>query len=265
VPPRPTPGRRGQGSGVQGARAAARATVAAALALTRADAPAQALSEAYTALFDDESRAAYDRFGRTAGAQGANFDPRAVYAAVFGGPELEPWVGVLAMNAPIDERIAHEYEVSLATQHTLHEQVRQRTREGPPLSAAESQRLRAALHAADELVAEKRALLDVEALKVQDARVAQCARHLLEYVQEYTTAGPAGADALRAKTRRELERLRLVSLGEPMAAAIGYVYVHESRRLLGAHGARRSRCAERATPHRLTTSRRHLFPPLATC
>ena len=60
------------------------------------------LSEAYQTLFDEERRAVYDALGRE-GLQGnaVYSDPRQVFAAVFGGPEFEPWVGQL--GATMDE------------------------------------------------------------------------------------------------------------------------------------------------------------------
>lgn len=75
--------------------------------------------------------------------------------------------------------------------------------------------------------------------RVQAERVAKCVDWLRAYVQDWTAGGPAGAQALQAKARRDLEKLRRVSLGEPMAHAIGYVYRHESQRILGVHGASR--------------------------
>ena len=62
------------------------------------------LSEAYQTLFDEERRAVYDTFGRD-GMQSAETyaDPRQVFAAVFGGPEFEPWVGTL--GAVVDEEV----------------------------------------------------------------------------------------------------------------------------------------------------------------
>jgi len=62
------------------------------------------LSEAYETLFDEERRAVYDALG-PAGMEGDGLhtDPRQVFAAVFGGPEFEPWVGML--GATIDEEL----------------------------------------------------------------------------------------------------------------------------------------------------------------
>ena len=58
------------------------------------------LSDAYQTLFDNERRAAYDLHGK-AGEQGGTWvDPRDLYAATFGGPEFEPWVGVLGAQPP---------------------------------------------------------------------------------------------------------------------------------------------------------------------
>lgn len=71
---------------------------------------------------------------------------------------------------------------------------------------------------------------------MQAERVAKCVEWLRDYVQDWTAGGSAGAEALKAKARRDLEKLRLVSLGEPMAHAIGYVYRHEAQRILGVHG-----------------------------
>ena len=44
------------------------------------------LSEAYQTLFDEERRAAYDKYGRAGlNSEGIYSDPREVFAAVFGG------------------------------------------------------------------------------------------------------------------------------------------------------------------------------------
>ena len=62
------------------------------------------LSQAYQTLFDEERRAVYDAFGRDGMQSDESYaDPRQVFAAVFGGPEFEPWVGVL--GAAVDEEL----------------------------------------------------------------------------------------------------------------------------------------------------------------
>ena len=62
------------------------------------------LSQAYQTLFDEERRAVYDAFGCDGMQSDDSYaDPRQVFAAVFGGPEFEPWVGVL--GAAVDEEL----------------------------------------------------------------------------------------------------------------------------------------------------------------
>ena len=62
------------------------------------------LSQAYQTLFDEERRAVYDAFGRDGMQSDDSYaDPCQVFAAVFGGPEFEPWVGVL--GAAVDEEL----------------------------------------------------------------------------------------------------------------------------------------------------------------
>ena len=61
----------------------------------------KAISDAYQTLFDDDRRKAYDEHGK-AGLEGVDIDPREMYAAVFGGPEFEPWIGTLGATPPDD-------------------------------------------------------------------------------------------------------------------------------------------------------------------
>jgi DnaJ-class molecular chaperone len=62
------------------------------------------LSQAYQTLFDEERRAVYDAFGRDGMQSDDSYaDPCQVFAAVFGGPEFEPWVGML--GAAVDEEL----------------------------------------------------------------------------------------------------------------------------------------------------------------
>ena len=64
----------------------------------------QELSNAYQTLFDEERRATYDAFGQDSSQNAdAYADPKQVFAATFGGPEFEPWVGIL--GASCDEQL----------------------------------------------------------------------------------------------------------------------------------------------------------------
>ena len=129
----------------------------------------KALSEAYQTLFDDESRARYDQLGR-AGAQSSGMDPKDVFAAVFGGPEFEPFVGTLAMAAPVDEKMSAEADAALMELMRRHGELRQRQERGPPLTPAEAEAAKAELHALNEVAGEKRAILEAEMDRVQMER-----------------------------------------------------------------------------------------------
>ena len=64
----------------------------------------QELSNAYQTLFDEERRATYDAFGQDSSQNAdAYADPKQVFAATFGGPEFEPWVGILGTSC--DEQL----------------------------------------------------------------------------------------------------------------------------------------------------------------
>ena len=76
------------------------------------------LSEAYQTLVDSERRAVYDAFGPEGLRGDVNVDPRQVFAAVFGGPEFEPWVGVLGASV-LGTGVLHPHTRSLSTQHSL--------------------------------------------------------------------------------------------------------------------------------------------------
>ena len=76
------------------------------------------LSEAYQTLVDSERRAVYDAFGPEGLRGDVNVDPRQVFAAVFGGPEFEPWVGVL--GASVDEKLQADVKTAQERSNANH-------------------------------------------------------------------------------------------------------------------------------------------------
>lgn len=190
----------------------------------------KALSEAYTVLFDEESRATYDAVGRE-GMQASTVDPKDIFAAVFGGPEFEPFIGVLAMCADVDDRLAQEAEAAGAALLEAHQELSRRRAEGPPPSAAEAEAQRARLLQLQREAAATRGALDEAMAAVQAARVAKCAEHLRAYLSPYTAGGEAGRAAFAATARADLARLRAGNLGEPICNAIGYIYVHHTNKV----------------------------------
>ncbi|KAJ1632291.1 hypothetical protein T492DRAFT_627913 [Pavlovales sp. CCMP2436] len=193
------------------------------------------LSEAYQVIFDEESRATYDELG-AAGMQHSTVDPRDVFAAVFGGPEFLPWVGTLAMCAPIDEKLAAGADAAMQRLVALHQELGRRHEQSPPLTAEEVEEKKAELGKLQKAHAEAQALLDANVQAVQATRVAACVEALRAYVQPYTSGGEAGRAAFLAKAREDAATLKKAKLGDPMLNCLGYVYVHATNKLLGAHG-----------------------------
>ena len=79
----------------------------------------QELSNAYQTLFDEERRATYDAFGQDSSQNAdAYADPKQVFAATFGGPEFEPWVGILGTSC--DEQLQAALHAAQELSHGRH-------------------------------------------------------------------------------------------------------------------------------------------------
>jgi hypothetical protein len=189
----------------------------------------KALSEAYQCLFDDETRAAYDQFGKE-GTQASGVDPRDVFAAVFGGPDFEPWVGTLAMCAHENEQLVSAVERAASELATFQAALRARRAELPPLSASELEAKKAEADALNATYLAAREALEAEQARTQAERVRKCVDHLRAYLAPPPptsaasgSAGAAGAQPseFATRARADLARLRALNMGEPMLNAIG--------------------------------------------
>jgi len=187
----------------------------------------KAVSEAYQVLFDDDTRSAYDQHGKSGVQGGSQFaDAREVFAAVFGGPEFEPFIGTLKMCADVDEQLQKEVNDSLEAMMKKRSQLAETRVSG---NAEELDALRKDFE-------EKSEKLNEATEKQQKERVLKCAEILRKRIQSYVSADGTGRDAFRAALRTEFDQLRQVAMGEPLLHTIGYVYCYHSQRLLGKHG-----------------------------
>jgi len=196
----------------------------------------KSVSEAYQILSDDDSRAAYDRSGRAGVQGGGDFaDPREVFAAMFGGPEFEPFVGILRMCAPEDEKLQQEADDANQIFQTRREELLHIQRAGPlsQADAADAQRELEKLQADAEAKATK---VDEANRLVQQARVSDCATILRKRTDEYADLDEVGRQSFLQRVRREFTELQASNMGDPMLYAIGYVYVYETQKILGRHG-----------------------------
>lgn len=200
---------------------------------TDKEAEFKAVSEAYQVLFDDDSRATYDRLGRE-GLQGqGNFaDAKDVFAAVFGGPEFEPYIGTLKMCAPVDEKLQQDVEEAFATLQ-MRRQEFQQLAEAVQLSAAEVDHAKKELEALRRDVDEKQKKFDEANAIVQQHRVDECAGFLQKMTEQYVTVGKEGKESFIASVKQEFEKLRQCNMGEPMLHSIGYIYMYQSQKILG--------------------------------
>ena len=225
----------------------------------------KAISDAYQTLFDDDRRKAYDEHGK-AGLEGVDIDPREMYAAVFGGPEFEPWIGTLGATPPDDviqaaATASATLEAKLAQMRKLQESVRadeQGEKAGlqagdgaePPMSRAsvdsELAACEAELAVLRAVAREKGEALEAAARELQAARVAACVAFLSERVAPFVALTVAlhatpGADAELVARREawkggveaEFASLCAQPMGEPILRTLAYAYVREAQKLLG--------------------------------
>ena len=205
------------------------------------------LSEAYQTLFDEERRAAYDALG-CGGLQSAGLytDPRQVFAAVFGGPEFEPWVGVL--GASVDESLQEAADKVYERVKENRAALKHLFAVGAPadvIAAAKEEKdslrseHRAALNVVEEAAAEmqwERVRACVEALEARIAPfIAACLR--CDEGEEGTRAREAARANFEAELTREADTLRRCSMGDEMLRAIGYAYVRQTQKRLGNRAA----------------------------
>ena len=195
----------------------------------------KALSEAYQTLFDDTARAAYDRYGKQEGGAPNFADARDVFAATFGGPEFEPWVGTLAMAREVDEGLQNAAATTAAAAMAKRQEIEAARAEQRP---ADEVRLRAELAPLDAAAAAAEAALQEAHKAAQALRVQQLAALLKARVEGYVAAAvvlPAEElasvrDAFSEGAREDFTKLAACNLGEPMLEAIGYVYVRQTQK-----------------------------------
>lgn len=202
------------------------------------------LSEAYQTLFDEERRAVYDAMGR-AGLHGDNTytDPRQVFAAVFGGPEFESWVGVL--GTVVDEELQEPVQWAQQRTRENHEKllalIRAKDPPTPPDELAACREVQRALQEVE--TAALQAVKDAVA-EMEQQNVSTCATALEARIAPYVAAALAGADVDAASKElarstfvdsitQERDKLRRCSMGEEMLHALGYAYVRETQKIRG--------------------------------
>jgi len=196
----------------------------------------KAVSEAYQVLFDEDARAKYDRLGKEGLSGEGNFaDARDVFAAVFGGPEFEPYIGTLKMCAPVDEKLQQDVEEAAAMLRARQEELRM-LQETVRLEPADIQNARTELDALRQDMKAKQIILDDANLKVQKERVQECAAFLRKRTDQYIAVGEEGRESFRESIKTEYETLKAGNMGEPILNAIGYVYMYETQKLLGKRG-----------------------------
>lgn len=158
------------------------------------------LSEAYQTLFDEERRAAYDALGP--GGMQAYTDPRQVFAAVFGGPEFEPWVGVLGTS--VDESLQERADVAAERVRENYEELRRLLASGADPDAIDMCKHEKGLRREEHRAALK--AIEVATAELQRERVVACVEALEARIAPWLAAALSDADAeSRAVARRRFE------------------------------------------------------------
>ena len=188
------------------------------------------LSEAYQTLFDDERRAAYDKHGK-ASLEGNTVDPREVFAAVFGGPEFEPFIGQL--GAQPDEAVLGAAAASQSALASKLEELRALQAAGESADSPAVEACRAEVAALRFDADEKRKALDQALAALQAARINACAEVLRARVAQFDPRNGPAVDAFRLAAMADERRLRECSMGEQMVRALGYAYVRQAQKVLG--------------------------------
>ncbi len=200
----------------------------------------KALSEAYQTLFDDTARAAYDRYGKQEGGAPNFADARDVFAATFGGPEFEPWVGILGTSC--DEQLQAALHAAQERTKENHARLMAMHKARAPSDEVQACRdVQRSLDQAEDLA--RKAIADATA-EAQRRNVASCVETLEARIAPFVAAALAGDevdDAARALAREafdasitdEFHRLRRCSMGEEMLAVLGYAFVRQTQTVRG--------------------------------
>lgn len=194
----------------------------------------KALSEAYQTLFDAERRSAYDQHGREGLQGGGTYgDPREVFAAVFGGPEFEPYVG--ALGATVDDELVRPLEEANAAYKLKVSEYRELQASGLPPHSEALETCRAELQVLKLELKEKEKIVEEASDQLQKQRVNQLKTQLLERIKPYLEGDEAARDRFRVSMEEEAKRLIECSMGDKMVAAVGYVYVRQTHKLCCKH------------------------------
>ena len=201
----------------------------------------QELSNAYQTLFDEERRATYDAFGQDSSQNAdAYADPKQVFAATFGGPEFEPWVGILGTSC--DEQLQAALHAAQERTKENHARLMAMHKARAPADEVQACRdVQRSLDQAEDLA--RKAIADATA-EAQRRNVASCVETLEARIAPFVAAALAGDevdDAARALAREafetsitdEFHRLRRCSMGEEMLAVLGYAFVRQTQKVRG--------------------------------
>lgn len=197
----------------------------------------KALSEAYQTLCDEDRRATYDAHGREGLSGSSSYaDPREVFAAVFGGPEFEPYIG--ALGATIDEGVSQAAEVANAPLRQKQLELHSLLVAGTPEGSEAVQTCRGEMSALAFEAQEKDLAVDRATAELQRKRVMDCAAALQERISVFVSGDSAARDRFRTAMEEEAKRLRDCSMGEKMVEAIGYIYVRQTQKVIGSGAGR---------------------------
>ena len=212
----------------------------------------KALSEAYQTLSDEERRAVYDSLGKD-GLRGESVysDPRQVFAAVFGGPEFEPWVGILGQS--VDDELQADVAAAQKRCSENNQKLIEMIKARAPADELEAAKM--VQKSLNEALTKSLKAVEEASNELQRQNVARCVEALEARIAPYVAALLAG-DEIDAESRalarsvfetsivEEGHKLRRCSMGEPMLQALGYVYVRQTQKVRGMQASGAARLGE---------------------